>query len=227
MMKTLLAISSSPGLSQSHSRNLVQTFVDAFKKNVPKSAVMVRDLGEQPPPHLDEATIGAFYTPADLLNGEQKNTLALSDKLIEELEAADVIVIGAPMHNFSIPSGLKTYIDHVARVGRTFQYTENGPRGLLQGKKVFVLTTRGGDYSQAPLAAFDHQEPYLRTVLGFIGLDDIEFVSCQGMAMGEEAGQKALSVAVTDITEKVDSLTADRTFPDSRTNKESVFTNGA
>jgi len=205
-MKKLLAISSSPGLTHSYSRNLVQTFADNFKQKVADAEIIIRDLGEQPTPHLNEATIGAFYTPVDQLSHEQKEILALSDDLIDELESSDVIVIGAPMHNFSIPSGLKAYIDHVARVGRTFHYTDSGPKGLLQGKKVFVLTTRGGNYSQMPMAALDHQEPYLRTVLGFIGLDEVEFIHSQGMAMGEEKSNQAFGDAVTDITDKISDL---------------------
>jgi len=205
-MKKLLAISSSPGRSHSYSRNLVHTFVDNFSQKVTETEVVIRDLGEQPIPHLDEATIGAFYTPTDQLSNEQKKILALSDDLINEMESSDVIVIGAPMHNFSIPSGLKAYIDHVARVGRTFQYTENGPQGLLQGKKVYILTTRGGNYSQMPMASLDHQEPYLRTVLGFIGLDDVEFIHSQGMAMGEEKSKQAFEDAVASISTKVDDL---------------------
>ncbi len=205
-MKKLLAISSSPGRSHSYSRNLVHAFVDNFSQKMTETKVVTRDLAEQPIPHLDEATIGAFYTPTDQLSNEQKKILALSDDLIDELESSDVIVIGAPMHNFSIPSGLKSYIDHVARVGRTFQYTENGPQGLLQGKKVYILTTRGGDYSQMPMAALDHQEPYLRTVLGFLGLDDIEFIHSQGMAMGEEKSKQAFEDAVASISTKVNDL---------------------
>jgi FMN-dependent NADH-azoreductase len=205
-MKNLLAISSSPGLSHSNSRNLVHTFSDQFKQQLNGAQVSTRDLGQQPIPHLDEATIAAFYTPVDQLSEDQKNILALSDQLIKELEAADVVVIGAPMHNFSIPSGLKSYIDHVARVGRTFNYTENGPKGLLQGKKVFVLTTRGGNYSQMPMTALDHQEPYLRIVLGFIGLDDVEFIHSQGMSMGEGASQEALNDAISQISAKVGTL---------------------
>lgn len=205
-MKTLLAISSSPGLSHSYSRNMVHTFADNFKQKVTDAEVVVRDLGEQPTPHLDEATIGAFYTPVNQLTDKQKEILALSDDLIAELESADVIAIGAPMHNFSIPSGLKAYIDHIARVGRTFQYTENGPQGLLQGKKVYILTTRGGNYSQMPMTALDHQEPYLRTVLGFIGLNDVEFIHSQGMSMGEDAGNKAFNAAVESISAKVNDL---------------------
>ena len=124
--------------------------------------------------------------------------------------SADVIVIGSPMHNFGITSSLKTYLDHVARAGRTFRYTENGPKGLLNGKKVFVLTARGGDYSQLPMSTLDHQEPYLRTILGFVGLDDVDFIHCQGVAMGEEASSKAFNLAVDTIYSRVDELVREK-----------------
>lgn len=209
-MKNLLAISSSPGLSHSNSRNLLENFSQVFSHKIDGAQVSSRDLGQQPVPHLDEATIAAFYTPVDQRSEEQNRVLELSDSLIDELEAADVVAIAAPMHNFSIPSGLKSYIDHVARVGRTFQYGENGPEGLLSGKKVFVLTSRGGNYSQAPLSAFDHQEPYLRTVLAFIGLNDVEFIHSQGMSMGEDAGQKAIEEALEQIAAHIEELAEEK-----------------
>jgi FMN-dependent NADH-azoreductase len=127
------------------------------------------------------------HRPGDL-NGRQKQAVALSDELIAELEVADTIVLAVPMYNFSIPSTLKAWIDHVARRGRTFRYTEKGPEGLLKNKKVFVLVARGGVYSKGtPYAAFDFQEPYLRTVLGFLGMTDVTFVHFEGLAMGPEA----------------------------------------
>lgn len=209
-MKNLLAISSSPGLSHSYSRDLLESFSSVFSQTFNDSPVSTRDLGRNPIPHLDEATIGAFYTPEDQLSEEQKKIVELSDSLIDELESADIVAIAAPMHNFSISSGLKSYIDHVVRVGRTFQYSENGPEGRLSGKKVFIITSRGGNYSQAPLSALDHQEPYLRTVLSFIGLDDVEFIHCQGLAMGEEAKQQAIDEAQKQISEHIAKLAEEK-----------------
>ena len=123
-----------------------------------------------------------------------------------ELETADVIVIGAPMHNFSLPSGLKAWIDHVARVGKTFRYTDEGPEGLLKSKKVFVLTARGGNYSEnSPVHAMDHQAPYLRTILGFMGLDDVTFIHAQGVAQGEDGVRKAeakIDTALAEMTRR-------------------------
>lgn len=205
-MKKLLVISSSPNLSQSYTRRMVHTFADNFKTKVADADVAVRDLGENPTPHLDEITLGAFFTPPELHNEEQKDVIRLSNTLIEELEAADVIVIGAPMHNFSIPSVLKAYFDHIARAGRTFRYTSNGPEGMLKDKRVFVLTARGGDYSRMPMSALDHQEPYLRTMLGFVGLEKVDFIHCQGVAMGEEASTKAFDDATERISNSIDEL---------------------
>ena len=185
-MTNILTLNGSPKTEGSVSRDLIERFVDKWRAENTAS-VVARDVGTTPPPHLDEATIGAFYTPEDARSDDQQARIAFSDELVGELEAADVIVIGAPMHNFGLPSGLKAWIDHVARVGRTFKYTENGPEGLLTGKKVYVLTARGGNYSESsPAHAMDHQAPYLRTVLGFLGLDDVTFIHAQGVAGGED-----------------------------------------
>ena len=204
-MTHLLAISSSANLSQSVSRRLVAVFADDFAA-VPNAVVTRRDLGEAPPPHIDEAVIGAVFTPADRRTPDQSAALALSDTLVDELIAADVIVIGAPMHNFTISSNLKAWIDHIARAGRTFSYTADGPEGLLRGKRVYVLTARGGNYSAAPMQAMDHQEPYLRAVLGFVGLDDVTFIHSQGLAMGEAARDAAIAGAEAQIAAAVASL---------------------
>jgi FMN-dependent NADH-azoreductase len=194
-MTNILTLNGSPKTEGSVSRNLIERFVEKWRAQNTAN-VVARDVGTTPPPHLDEATIGAFYTPEDARSDDQQARLALSDELVGELEVADVIVIGAPMHNFGIPSGLKAWIDLVARVGRTFKYTENGPEGLLTGKKVYVLTARGGNYSEdSPAHAMDHQVPYLRTVLGFLGLDDVTFIHAHGVAGGED-GIRAAEVEV-------------------------------
>lgn len=205
-MKKLLVISSSPSVSTSISRQLVTEFSDTFRNTLSDAEITFRDVGATPPPHLDEQTIGAFYTPQDQLTDNQKDAIALSDTLVDELEAADVIVIGAPMHNFSISAHLKTYLDQITRVGRTFQYTDSGPKGLLTDKKVYVLTSRGGNYSNAPMDALDHQEPYLKTILGFLGLDDITFFHTQGIAMGDEVRDQSVSETKTAISASISSL---------------------
>jgi len=185
-MKNVLIISSSPAQEQSLSGQLLDFFAKQYQESFTEELNIVkRNLGQSLVPHLSMETIGAFYTPADQLSEAQKQSLAVSDELIAELKTADLIVIGSPMHNFSITSHLKTYFDQVARVGVTFQYTENGPDGLLKGKKVLVITSRGGNYSNPAYAAMDHQEPYIRTFLGFVGLSDVDFIHLQGVSSGD------------------------------------------
>lgn len=199
-MSRLLVIDSSPSLEGSVSRRLSAAFVQRFQTVQGASGQQVevtfRDVGQQPPAHLDAETIGAFYAPADQLTIEQLQKTLLSDQLIAELEAADVIVIGSPMHNFTIASGLKTYLDQVARAGRTFQYTpETGPVGLLKNKKVYVLSSRGGNYSsRSPYAELNHESTYLQTVLGFIGLTDVTFIAAEDIKSGAEGTDTALGI---------------------------------
>jgi FMN-dependent NADH-azoreductase len=194
-MTNVLLIHSSVFGENSQSLGLARDFL----KRYPHRSVTERALTPETMPHLDGATFAAMGTPA----GEQTSSqqaAALSDELIAELEAADTIVLAVPMYNFSIPSTLKAWIDHVARRGRTFRYTENGPEGLLKDKKVFVLVARGGVYSKgAPAAALDFQEPYLRAVLGFIGLTDVTFVRLEGLAMGPEAADTNRDKALAEI----------------------------
>lgn len=181
-MATLLHIDSSP-LQSSISRELTGEFAKTWKARNPNGTVIDRDLAANPAKPVDQAWIGAAYTPEGGRTEEQKAILANSDALIAELEKADEIVIGVAMHNFSIPSTLKLWIDQVARSGKTFSYGSNGPQGLLVGKKATVLIASGGVYKTGtPAAAFDFVEPYLRTVLGFIGITDVNFVTAGGAA---------------------------------------------
>jgi FMN-dependent NADH-azoreductase len=149
------------------------------------------------------ASFTAGATPADKRSDAEARNAALADALIEELEAADVVVIAAPMYNFSIPSTLKAWIDHVARAGRTFRYGAAGPEGLLKGKKVFVVTGRGGIYTgDSPAKGMDFQEPYLRAMLGFLGLDDVSFIHVEGLAVGPDArasGTERARAAIADL----------------------------
>jgi FMN-dependent NADH-azoreductase len=186
-MSNVLLIHSSVFGENSQSLGLARDFL----KRYPHRSVVERALTPQTMPHLDGAIFAAMGTPTGA---------ALSDELIAELEAADTIVLAVPMYNFSIPSTMKAWIDHVARRGRTFRYTEKGPEGLLKDKKVFVLVARGGLYSKgAPAAAFDFQEPYLRTVLGFLGLTDVTFIRLEGLAMGPEAAGANRDKALAEI----------------------------
>jgi len=200
-MVRILAVNSSPGLSFSITRQLVHSFLEAYTMARPDSVVVERDVGREPPPHLTEGVIGAYFTPPDYWSEDQKVAIALSNRLVDEFLAADLVVIGAPMHNFGMSSGLKAYIDHIVRAGRTFAFSPEGPVGLAKEKKIVVITSRGSDYSQgSPLAALDHQENHLRSIFGFIGATDITFMHCQGTAVSEEARKVAIANAKSHIS---------------------------
>ena len=181
-MATLLHLNTSP-LASSVSRELTREFVTNWKASHPSGQVIDRDLAANPPKPLDQAWIYATFTPEEARQPEQKDLIAYSDQCISELELADEYVIGVAMHNFSIPSVLKLWIDQVVRRGRTFSYGADGPKGLLSGKKATVLVATGGVYDAGtPYAAFNFIDPYLRTVLGFIGIMDVKFVTAGGTA---------------------------------------------
>lgn len=192
-MSTILHINSSIRNTGSVSRQLSSEFVEKLKTAHAGTKVIERDFAIRPIPHLDEAMMGAFFTPENQRTPEQIRTLALSDELVAELLSADTLVIGAPMYNFSVSSSMKSWIDHVARAGVTFRYTDKGPEGMVTGKKVYVFTSRGGVYSNGPAKAMDFHETYLRAALGFIGLTDIHFIHSEGLAMGDEAVNSAMS----------------------------------
>jgi FMN-dependent NADH-azoreductase len=192
-MSTLLHINSSIRTTGSASRQLTAEFIQKWKASHPGDAIVERDLASSLIPHLTEQTIGAFFTPPEQRNAEQAYAVKLSDKLVAELMDAQTIVIGAPMYNFSVSSALKAWIDHVARAGITFKYTEAGPVGLLGGKKVYIFTSRGGVYSHGPAKSMDFHETYLRGVLGFIGLTDITFIHTEGLSLGEDKAADAFS----------------------------------
>lgn len=200
-MSTLLYINSSARNAGSVSRELSAEFVQRWQAAHPDGTVIERNLTTDPIPHLDEALLAAFFTPPAQRTPEQAETIRLSDRLVDELLAADVIVIAAPMYNFSVPSTLKAYIDHVLRAGRTFKYTEAGPVGLVPaGKRVVVFTARGGVYSQGPGKSLDFHETYLRAVLAFIGLTDVQFVHTEGLALGPDAAAQALEASRSTIS---------------------------
>lgn len=181
-MPTLLQIDSSP-LASAVSRELTSEYAAAWKAGHPDGEVVYRDLAAGPPPPIDAAWIAAAYTPASELSAEQAKTLALSDELIGELDRADEYVIGVAMHNFSIPAVLKLWVDQVVRRGRTFAYESSGPRGLLGGKKATIVVASGGVYAPGtPLASMNHAEPYLRTILAFMGITDVTFIAAGGTA---------------------------------------------
>jgi FMN-dependent NADH-azoreductase len=194
-MTRLLHISSSPLPAASKSRAVADEFVAAWKAARPDTVVTERDLVASAIPHFGTDLITAFGTPAEQRSPEQAAAIARADEIIAEVEAADVVVIGAPMHNFSISSTLKAWIDHLARAGRTFRYTAAGPEGMLTGKKAFVILSRGGIYSEGPAQAMDFQEPYLRAVLGFLGLTDVTFIRAEGLNVSADSAARGLATA--------------------------------
>ena len=196
-MSTVLQINTSARAS-GESNRLANAFVQAWRASHPEDRVVLRDLTTHPVPHLDEVTLSAFFTPPDQRDETLREVARLSDELIDELQAADVIVIGVPMYNFGIPSTLKAYFDHIARAGITFHYTSNGPEGLLKGKRAIILAARGGKYSGTPM---DTQTTYLRDFLRFIGITDVEFVYAEGLSMGEESAEHARQQADARIAE--------------------------
>ena len=193
----LLRIDSS-ARSSSVTRQLTAKFVEEWKKNHPTGEVIQRDLATTVLPHITDHWAGAHLEPSQLTPA-QRNYLATSDRLIEELQAADTIVIGAPMYNFAIPSSLKAWIDQIVRMGKTIGYGASGARGLLANKRVIVVTARGGAYGKgSPAEKFDFQEPYLRHIFGFIGLTDVTFIHAENQAR-EEAGPR-LAAAAEEIS---------------------------
>jgi FMN-dependent NADH-azoreductase len=197
-MATLLVIESSPR-SGSASTALAQKYAAEWQQKNPGGKIITRNVFAQPAPFVSEAWIGAAYTPADHRSPEQKQTLAVSDEYIAELVEAETIVIGAPMHNFNVSSPLKAWIDQIVRAGVTFAYGEGGYKGLLDGtKKVIVAVARGGDYA-GDLAFLDQQTPYLKLVLGFLGLTDVQFVYANNQSRGPEAAEAGLTTATEEV----------------------------
>ena len=194
-MNSLLFVTSSVFGADSKSRQIAAEFVDTWRNAHPGTRVTERDTATTMP-HLSLETLGAIMTPAGQRTPDQAAAAQFADSLIEEVEAADTIVIAAPMYNFTIPSTLKAWLDHIARAGRTFRYTESGPAGLLTGKKVFVITGRGGVYSgDSPARGLDFQEPYLRAMLGFLGIDDVTFIHVEGLKVSPEAAASGIERA--------------------------------
>ena len=197
----ILQINSSARSHGSHSSQLAAALVERVRATLPAGAqasVTVRDLGRTPHPELNEPALQALFTPADQRTPEQAARVALDDALIAELQAADVVVLGVPMYNFGVPAALKNWIDAIARAKVTFQYTANGPEGLLKGKKVYVALTRGGQYRDT---GADTQVPYLKTVLAFLGMTDVQFVYAEGLALGADAEAAAIASAQAQIEE--------------------------
>jgi FMN-dependent NADH-azoreductase len=196
-MKSLLVINSSAAREGSVSRHLVEEAVSRLRDANPFATIVHRDLGANPVPHLTVDTLaGVRGVPT---TAAEQRARALSDELISELRDADTIVIGAPMYNFGVTTGLRAWFDHVLRAGETFSYSEAGPKGLLGGKRVIVIESRGGLYSEGPASTMDFQEPYLRHLLGFIGITDVTFVHAEKIGYGPEARASAMAGAQAHI----------------------------
>lgn len=192
----ILQINSSARVEASESARLADTIVARLRARDGQATLTVRDLARDPQPTLDEAALGALFTPASERTPEQAARVAIDDRAIAEVQRADVLVLAAPMYNLTISALLKNWIDAIARAGVTFRYTEKGPEGLLTGKTVYVALTRGGRYRDT---AMDTQVPYLKTVLGFLGMTDVHFVYAEGIAMGPEQAELARADALRQI----------------------------
>lgn len=197
-MSRILVIESSARQEGSVSRQLTGDFIAQWRKAHPQDDVQVRDLAVEPVPHLDATLLAGWMKPAEQQSDIERAAAARSNLLTDELLAADVLVLAAPMYNFAIPSTLKSWLDHVLRAGVTFKYTETGPQGLLTGKRAYVLTARGGIYAGSGL---DHQEPYLRQALAFIGIHDVQFIHAEGLNMGAEFQEKGVAKAREQVAQ--------------------------
>lgn len=197
-MSNVLIIESSARQQDSFSRELTQQFISHWKTLHPADRLTIRDVAVNPVPHLDADLLGGWMKPEAQRNAAEQASLQRSNELTDELLAADVLVLAAPMYNFAIPSTLKAWLDHVLRAGLTFKYTETGPQGLLTGKKAYVLTARGGIYAGSTA---DHQEPYLRQVLAFVGIYDVTFIHAEGMNLGGDFQEKGLNQAKARLSD--------------------------
>ena len=202
----VLHVSSSSRGSASYSNRVAQNVLDELRAREPDATVTVRDLARDPLPHIGDEFVAAIRSPNGAENDEQRALLAQSDALIDELFAADLVVIGAPMINFTIPTNLKAWIDYVARAGRTFSYSEKGPQGLVTGKHVIVVAARGGVYADGN--ALDFQLPYLKSVLGFLGMTDVTVLEVEGTAFGPDVAEKAVAAAAAKMHTQCDQRAA-------------------
>ena len=192
----ILQINASARREGANSTRIANSITARVSSTQPGARSTLRDLSLTPHPVLDESALGALFTPAETRTFEQAARVALDDALIDEVQVADVIVLGVPMYNFGVPAQLKNWIDAIARNSVTFRYTEKGPEGLLTGKTVYVGLARGGRYRGTE---DDSQVPYLKTVLGFLGMTDVHFIYAEGLNMGPEAAEQGFAQAEADL----------------------------
>lgn len=201
-MTKALILSTSVSGAASVSNRLTGEFATQLRRRDPSVEIVTRDLAADPVPHLLPETVAGIRAKAE--TETEHAARALSEQLLAELKAADLLVIGAPMYNFGIPSTLKAWFDYVLRAGISFRYTENGPEGLITGKKAVVIETRGGLYSEGPAVSLDSQEPHLRTMLGFMGVTDVVFVRAEKLGFGPEAVSAAIEGAIAELGDFAD-----------------------
>jgi FMN-dependent NADH-azoreductase len=197
-MQILQIISSAQG-ANSYSTKLGQGIIDKLRAAHPDSQVVVRNLATDPLPYLEEAHLQAFFTPAEGRSPEQQQAVRHSDEVVAQVMAADVIIIGVPFYNFSVPASLKSWLDHLTRAGITFRYTPTGPEGLINGKKVYLAIASGGIYSEGPMQAYDFAAPYLRTVLSFLGMTDVTVARAEGVKL-PDFQEQALQKGIDSVT---------------------------
>jgi len=200
-MANVLLVTSSPRGEASHSTRLASELAERLRGSRPGASLATRDLTREPLPHIDPDFASGIYTPEEKRSAGQARAVAASDAVVDEVLAADAIVIATGMINFGISSTLKSWFDHLARAGRTFRYGEAGPEGLIKDKKAYLVVASGGVYSQGPAAPLDHAVPYMKSLLGFLGVSDVEVVRIEGVALGAEAEASALAKARDAVAE--------------------------
>lgn len=203
-MQSLLLVNTSINSEKGHSSRLAQQFVEQLASKT-ALGIKTRDLMADNLPHLGAEEMQAWMVAPEARNARQRELAALSDQLIDEVKSSDIIVIGMPMYNFGVPSVFKAWIDRIARAGVTFKYTAQGPQGLIEGKKVYVVAARGGLYAGT---AKDSQTQYLKDVLAFLGMSDVEFVYAEGLAMGPEAADRGFTQANEKMLELIEKQVA-------------------
>ena len=194
----ILQLNTSARSVGAHSTTVADLITERLMQKTPEPSLHLRDMARDPHPMLDEPALNALFTPADQRSEEQHARMAQDDALISEIQNSDIIVLGVPMYNFGIPVQLKSWFDAIAKAGVTFRYTENGPVGLLTDKKVYVALARGGIYRDTPN---DTQVPYLKLMLGFLGMTDVHYIYAEGFAMGPEAAANAMQEAKQQISD--------------------------
>jgi FMN-dependent NADH-azoreductase len=208
-MSSILLVTSSPRGAASHSTRVATDLALKLRDADPRQRIVIRDLVAEPLPHIDSDYASGIYTPAEARSQRQADAVAVSDAVLDELFAADTLVLATGFINFSISSTLKSWIDHIARAGRSFAYGENGPNGLVTGKKVYIVLASGGIYSEGAAMQMDHAIPYLRSVLAFMGMTDVEVIRVEGVGMGADATASALEKANARIDAIATQATSD------------------